>query len=53
MPNIDVRVVGISADDAQDAFHDLAGVSLHLFSDRKDEVARKGSGTIFDQATSI
>jgi hypothetical protein len=54
MSNIYVCVVGISAeDDGQDAFHDLAGVSPHLFSDRKDGVAGKESGRIFDPETSI
>jgi len=46
--NIDVCVVGISAeDDGRDAFHDLAGVSLHLSVDRKDEVGGTMSGMIF------
>jgi hypothetical protein len=53
MSKIDVCVVGISADGEQDAFRDLAGVSLHLSSDRTDEVAGKASGTIFDPGTSI
>jgi hypothetical protein len=51
--NIGVYVVGISADDGPDAFHDLAGVSPHLFLDRKAEAAGKASGTIFDPETSI
>jgi len=46
--NIDVCVVGISAeDDERDAFHDLAGVSLRLSSDRRDEVGGTVSGMIF------
>jgi hypothetical protein len=48
MSNIDVCVVGISAeDDERDAFHELAGVSLHLSSVRKDEVGGTVSGMIF------
>ena len=53
MSNIDVCDVGISADDALDAFHDLSGVSHHLSSDHKDEAARKASGMIYDPGTSI
>jgi hypothetical protein len=48
MSNIDVCVVGISAeDDERDASHDLADVSLHLSSDRKDEAGGTVSGMIF------
>jgi hypothetical protein len=46
---IDVCVVGISADDARDAFHDFAGVSLHLSSDRKDGVAGTVSEMTYGQ----
>jgi len=46
--NIDVCVVGISGeDDERDAFHDLAGVSLHLSSDRKGEAGGTVSDMIF------
>jgi len=52
--NIDVYVVGISAeDDEQGVFHDLAGVSLHLSSDRKDEAGGTVSGMIFVQGKLI
>ena len=40
-------------DDERDVFHDLAGVSLHLSSDRKDGAVGRVSGMIFDQGKSI
>jgi hypothetical protein len=52
--SIDVCVVGISAeDDEQDAFHDFAGVSLHLSSDRKDEAGGTVLGKIVYPETLI